>query len=159
MTTVMESGMMLIVPGAGMHQKRISCGWKYNRTMLYNARVIVFEVTKCCDHCEHCVNHEVAVETALMLRSLEYSFATNASTLTRWVTVHRPDDRDPVDFLREATGLPIKPVFFEIRRATRQRLASIAFALVAISMVILAGWACWELGSQFFSWLFTWMEQ
>jgi hypothetical protein len=138
----------------GMRQIRIRCGWKYNRTVYFDQRYILFEVTKCCDHCKHCVKREQAVELALMVHGAQYEFSTNVCTLTRWVTIERLTDQDPVTYLREVTGLPIERVYFEIRRAMRKKLDWIATGLLALCFLIAGGYVVWQLGARLIAYLF-----
>src|SRR5262249_672076 len=82
-------------------QIRIRCGLTYNRTVRFNERYILLEVTKCCDHCQHCLARVRAIETALMHNAAQYEFFTNAETLTVWVTIERQYGGDPLEYLRE----------------------------------------------------------
>src|SRR5271155_4779541 len=101
MTTVMESEMMFVRPARGMSEIRLSCGWKYNRTLYYDSRQVVFEGSKCCDHCPHCLSHQVALGKALTQAGLPHTFLTDLETLTLWVSVERPLGLDPVEFFRQ----------------------------------------------------------
>ena len=152
--TVLASDFAFYLLPHGMRQVRIRCGWKYNRTVYFDARIILFEVTKCCDHCEHCLARVQAVERALMRHGAQYEFGTNAETLTRWVTIWRPSDQDPVTYLREVTGLPIERVFFEIRRTTRKKLIDwIGTGALVLCILYAAGWVLWQLWQLGAAWL------
>jgi len=154
MTEVASHFVFTLVP-PNLSQIRIRCGWTYNRTVYFNDRYIFFEVTKCCDHCRHCLARLHDVDMALMRHGAQYEFTTVSETLTCWVTIELPYGGDPLDYLREVTGLPIQRVYFEIRRATRKKLDWIATGLLALTILAGVGWALWELGTRIFAYLFS----
>ena len=152
MTALAETLPFLVVP-PNMRQIRVRCGWTFNRTIYFDERNILFEVTKCCDHCRRCLAREAVVDRALARRGAQYTFTTDFATFTRWVTVARPDNRDPLDYLKEVTELPIERVFFEIRRAMRKRLDLIGTGLLALCILLGVGWFCWEIGTRLIAYL------
>jgi len=154
MTEVASHFAIFFIP-RNLSQIRVACGWTFNRTIYFNDRYIFFEVTKCCDHCRHCLAREHDVDLALMRHGAQYEFITAAETLTRWVTIERLHGGDPLAYLKEVTDLPIKRVYFEIRRALRKKLDWILTGVLALLLVAGACWALWEIGTQLFAYLFS----
>jgi hypothetical protein len=127
-------GNLAIAHFPNSRQIRVACGWTFNRTVLFDAWNIMFQVTVCCDNCPHCLKRESAIREALERAGVLYRFDTDIHS-TRWVTIERTNKQDPVAYLRAITGLPFRRVIE--RQQIREWIIAVA---IVVALATLVGW-------------------
>lgn len=95
---------------ASAEEIRVSVsGWMYNRAVLVEDHRILMEVARTSNNCHHCPTCRRRVHTIEQALNGS-SYVWKWEYLPRggmWLSLARPDGEDPIELLRQATGLDV----------------------------------------------------